>query len=163
MADADTAPADQPAGSGGNTFADRLNHLFETVYPIERGSPYTDAEVARAVDVSKTYIGNLRKGRSTNPGYELIKDLADFFKVPVAAFFDGEEGEEVRRNLHLLGALKEAGVRQIALRTVASLPDEALGALVPMLEHLGKSDGTRGRMRPRHTAASDGPDTPAGT
>lgn len=163
MADAHAAQSDQPTEPEGNTFADRLNHLFETVYPVERGYPYTDAEVARAVDVSKTYIGNLRKGKSTNPGYELIKDLADFFKVPVAAFFEGDEGEEVRRNLHLLGALKEAGVRQIALRTVASLPDEALGALVPMLEHLGKADGTRGRMQPRRSAPDGDPGTAAGS
>ncbi|MFQ6197673.1 helix-turn-helix domain-containing protein [Streptomyces sp. NPDC000405] len=150
MADRDPSHADKPAGE--QSFADRLNTLFATAHPAERG-PYANAEVARAVNVSATYIGNLRSGTSTNPGYELLKNLAQHFNVPVAYFFDADDRGEAREDIAFLGFLKEAGVRQVALRTVASLDTDALDALIPVLKHLsGTQAGSRKKTQPRRPA-----------
>ncbi|WP_329317177.1 helix-turn-helix domain-containing protein (plasmid) [Streptomyces sp. NBC_01278] len=153
MADQDAAHADDSATADA-TFGDRLNRLFENVHPKDRG-PYSNAEVARAVDVSETYIGNLRKGKSTNPGYELLQGLAAHFNVPVAYFFDGSDGEKIREDLELLQALKDVGARQVALRTVAVLPEEDVQALMPILEHLkSQQKASRGRMAPRRSGSA---------
>ena len=45
-------------------------------------------QVADAVGVSKAHIWELEGARSTNPGLELIKRLADHFKVTVTFFSD---------------------------------------------------------------------------
>ena len=54
-----------------NTFAARLNRLFDTVYPPGRG-PHTSAEViaalkAEGVTMSAPYLSQLRSGNRTNP------------------------------------------------------------------------------------------------
>jgi len=57
----------------GGLLADRLDHLFRTVHPKDRG-PYTPAEVAEGINktvgdrtISSTYIWQLRTGRRDNP------------------------------------------------------------------------------------------------
>ncbi|MFG2986157.1 helix-turn-helix domain-containing protein [Streptomyces sp. NPDC048258] len=154
----DTARADEPAEPDQDTFAARLNRLFETIHPADRG-PWTNAEVARAVSVSPTYVGNLRKGTSSNPTLAQMTALADFFGVPVKYFVDDGEGEKVREDLALLSALKGVGARQIALRTVAALDDDALNALVPVLKHLGKAQA--GRRMPTGRAGEAAPGDPS--
>ena len=54
-------------------FADRLDHLFRTVHPKDRG-PYTTAEAADAINaatgekmISGTYLWLLRTGQRDNP------------------------------------------------------------------------------------------------
>src|ERR1700722_11289166 len=54
-------------------FAERLDRLFRTVHPKDRG-PYTPAEVAEAINeaagdkvVSGTYLWLLRTGQRDNP------------------------------------------------------------------------------------------------
>ncbi|ASQ93460.1 helix-turn-helix transcriptional regulator [Streptomyces sp. 11-1-2] len=143
---ADSARADEPVAKAEGTFAARLNGLFETVHPSDRG-PWNNAEVARAIGVSPTYIGHLRKGKSDNPTLAQMTALADFFGVPVKYFVDDGKGEKVREDVALLQALKEVGARQVALRTVvqtaAELPVDALKSLVPVLQHLKKAQARR--------------------
>ena len=45
-------------------------------------------QVADAVGVSKAHIWELEGAKSTNPGLELLKKLADHFKVTVGFFSD---------------------------------------------------------------------------
>ncbi|MER5968855.1 helix-turn-helix transcriptional regulator [Streptomyces sp. NPDC002055] len=170
MREVDPSPAEVP--NAVETLAHRLNRLFETCHPADRG-PYTNAEVARIInekarekgdksgEISETYIGYLRKGKRDNPTKRHLESLAEFFGVPARYFFDDGDGERVREDLALLHALKGVGARQVALRTVASLDEDALDALVPVLKHLGNAHGTRGRMRPRTGRAPGSPtDTP---
>src|SRR5262245_11519515 len=89
------------------TFADRLNHLFETVHPRDRG-PYSDREVADAINaesdgkrIDRSYIWMLRTGRRDNPTLKHIEALAEFFGVPPAYFFDDATAEQVARELEL--------------------------------------------------------------
>ena len=74
-------------------FAERLDRLFRTVYPKDRG-PYTPAEVAEAINqaaenkvVSGTYLWLLRTGQRDNPTMKHLIAIARFFGVPPTYFF----------------------------------------------------------------------------
>lgn len=121
------------------TLADRLNHLFATIHPPGRG-PYTNAEVEDAIrgaggSISEQYIHLLRNGKRDNPTYKHLEALAKFFDVPVAYFFDDSVAETYSAELRLLGALRDARVRNVALRA-ATLSPQALNAIAGVLEQL---------------------------
>ncbi|MEU8586798.1 hypothetical protein AB0C59_07280 [Streptomyces sp. NPDC048664] len=146
-----TEPSDRqprPAALGLST---RLNRLFETMHPKERGS-YSSREVADAIaarggSISEDEIEHLRDGRWDPTSYEQFETLAAFFGVPVAYFVDDDTAARVSSDLDLVDALKQQGVgtRQIALRAVADLDEDALEALVPVIQHLRQA-GRRQRM-----------------
>ncbi|MER6316468.1 helix-turn-helix transcriptional regulator [Streptomyces sp. NPDC001581] len=143
------APSVESAVPSAATLAARLSHLFEVVHPRTRG-PYTDEEVAQAVtdrggDLSASSIAALRNGGWDDPTSKQLRALAEVFGVPVAFFFDDAVASKVSDDLALLNAFKEAGARKVALRTVAELDEEALTALVPVIEHLSRA-GKRRRM-----------------
>src|SRR5690348_12539136 len=79
--------------AGRESFASKLNRLFEIVVPPGRG-PYTDTEVSTALSaagikgVSHSYLRYLRRGERDNPSLATIQALARFFGVPAAYFFD---------------------------------------------------------------------------
>ncbi|MFD6465383.1 helix-turn-helix domain-containing protein [Streptomyces goshikiensis] len=138
-----------PARTSAAVLAARLNHLFGIVHPRGRG-PYTNDEVAQSVvsrggDISASSIQALRTGTVDDPTSTQLQALADFFGVPVPFFFDEAVASKVSDDLTLLNAFKEAGARKVALRAVAELDEDALTALVPVIEHLGKA-GKRQRM-----------------
>jgi transcriptional regulator with XRE-family HTH domain len=103
----------RPARAG--NLARRLNHLFATVHPRDRG-PYSNDEVARAIrtqggDISKAYIAYLRNGTRDNPTMHHLEALATFFGVKPAYFFDDDVAAEVDSMLLRLVALREAGLQ----------------------------------------------------
>ncbi|MEV5777804.1 helix-turn-helix transcriptional regulator [Streptomyces antimycoticus] len=156
MTKRDPDHADGSAGLGEQkTFAARLNQLFKTVHPADRG-PWTNAETARAIGVSETYIGYLRKGVRDNPTLAQMQALADFFGVPAAYFVDNGEGEQVRQDLELLSKLKDMGVRQIALRTIAEMSEDSVTSVLPVLQHLAaEQQGTHGRRMQSRSSPKD--------
>src|SRR5688572_29517300 len=101
-----------PTGSR-RTLADRLNHLFAAVIPAERnGKPYTNHDVATGIraqggDISSSYLGELRNGNRTNPGLRHIEELARFFNVAPAYFFDDSATDQIADELAELRALRE--------------------------------------------------------
>ena len=124
------AVAEEPL-SAGRLLADRLDYLFRTVHPKDRG-PYTPAEVAQAINVtagerviSSTYVWQLRTGRRDNPTQKHLSALG--------AFFDAVPPE-------LIAALKNDEVRDMALRTVG-LSDRALRAIKNMIENARAVEG----------------------
>ena len=123
--------------------AARLNELFAVARPNGRPE-FADAEVAAAVTASGTEITAeqveaLRAGAWSSPTPAQLRSLADFFGVPSAYFTDDGVAARVSEDLAILRAFKDVGARQIALRAVVELDDEALSALAPMIEHLGKA------------------------
>jgi len=79
--------------------ADRLDGLFQTVHPKDRG-PYTPGEVAGAVNqaagervISSTYVWQLRTGRRDNPTQRHLSALATFFGVSPMYFFEETEAD----------------------------------------------------------------------
>ncbi|MGW0580430.1 helix-turn-helix domain-containing protein [Streptomyces sp. NPDC002920] len=158
------AHAGEPKGTSDPTkrFAARLDQLFREVHPADRG-PWTNAEAARAIGVSETYIGYLRKGSRDNPTLSQMQALAKFFGVPATYFVDNGEGESARADVELLAQLKGMGVRQIALRTLAEMSDDSVTSVLPVMQRLAetqaKEQGPRGRrMRPRDSSKKQGSD-----
>ena len=136
---ANGTPPRQPAGGpDGSTFAARLDHLFRTVHPHGRGE-YSYREVAKAIDdrhgptISASYLNQLRTGVKDNPTKRHIEALATFFGVPAAYFFDAGAAARIDAELDLLAALRDSGVRQIAMRA-AGLPPQGLESVRQMIE-----------------------------
>ena len=152
----ETGPAANPEEGGPGSpalppapaLAARLNLLFSVVQPNGR-PPLTDQAAAEAATAGGTptsaaQIAALRAGAldglpddSRTPAR--LARLADVFGVPSAYFFDEEVAARVAEDLAILKAFKDVGARRIALRAVAALDEEALSALVPMIEHLRRA------------------------
>ncbi|MBT2506992.1 Secondary metabolite protein [Streptomyces sp. ISL-98] len=103
------------------TFAELLDYLFREVHPKGRG-PYTYAEVSQGirdtsgVTISSSAIQQLRTGTNTNPKMQTIRALAGFFGVNPGYFFDEAEAERQRAEIHVVAAMRDQGVRRVALR-----------------------------------------------
>lgn len=139
------------------TLAEKLNRLFETVHPRDRGE-YSLEEVAEGIRrqggaaISGQYVWQLRRGTRDNPSMRQLEALAQFFGVPTAYFFDDEATARIDAQLELLVALRDASVQELALRA-AGLSPESLRAIAGMIEHArsleGLPDGDHERKRPR--------------
>jgi transcriptional regulator with XRE-family HTH domain len=71
--------------------ADKLEKLFDEVRKPD-GSKYTQTEVVEGTNgvLTRVYLWKLRTGRATNPGFHIIKALADFFGVDTNYFSEEE-------------------------------------------------------------------------
>lgn len=129
----------------GHTLAQRLDHLFRTVHPRDRG-PYSYVEVAKAIEerggptISSTYIWQLRTGARDNPTKRHLEALAAFFGVSPAYFFDDAEAARVDARLLLLTMLRHTGARQIAAR-LPGLSTDSIEVLAEMVAHLRQLEG----------------------
>jgi transcriptional regulator with XRE-family HTH domain len=127
------------------TLAEKLNLLFQTVHPRNRGE-YSAEEVAQAIEemggptISPSYIWYLRTGRRDNPTRKHLEALARFFGVSPAYFLDDEAAERIDAQLDLLAALRDAGVREIALRA-SGLSPLSLDAIREMINHVRQLEG----------------------
>lgn len=135
------------------TLAEKLNHLFAAVHPAGQ-SPYSNEEVAAAIQdrggpsISGTYIWLLRKGQRDNPTKKHLEALAEFFGVPPAYFFDDDTAAQLRAELDLLAALRDASVREIALR-VAELSPDSLDAIRGMIDQVRQLEARTNPKRRR--------------
>ncbi len=134
-----------PEAAGPRTLAEKLDHLFRTVHPPGRGE-YSFQEVADAIrarggpTISATYLWQLRRGVRDNPTKKHLEALADFFGVSPAYFFDDESAARIDTQLEMLAALRDANVRQIALRAVGLSPD-SLNVVAEMIERVSQLEG----------------------
>ncbi|HEY9392258.1 MAG TPA: XRE family transcriptional regulator [Mycobacteriales bacterium] len=135
------------AAAGGGTLAARIDRLFGVVRRPD-GQQYSHEEVARACreatgeSFSATYLWQLRTGRRDNPTKRHLEALAAFFQVPPAYFFDDEQGAAIEAELDLLGALRDASVRNLALRAV-SLSPEALDTVTDIVDAIARRESRR--------------------
>jgi transcriptional regulator with XRE-family HTH domain len=155
------------------TLAEKLDHLFRTVHPRHRGEFSLEeaaAEIGRrgGATISANYLWLLRKGRRDNPTKKHLEALADLFGISPLYFFDDEAAEQIDAELELLGALRDAGVRHLALRAAALTP-QTVQALTEMVERARQIEGVpdtpgvaprprRGRPWPAPAAGADPPD-----
>jgi transcriptional regulator with XRE-family HTH domain len=129
------------------TLAHKIDKLFQVVRRPNHES-YSNEEVARACreatgeTFSATYLWQLRTGRRDNPTKRHLEALAQFFQVPPAYFFDDEQGASIAEELELLGALRDAGVRDVALRAVNLSPD-GLTTISDMIEAIARREASR--------------------
>ena len=150
------------------TLADKIDHLFRTIHPRDRDEFGYD-EVAAAIQdrgglsVSANYLWLLRTGRRTNPTIKYVEALAKFFGVPPAYFFDDAEAAHIDSELELLTALRDTGVRELALRA-ATLTPEFLTTLSAMLDQVAEHQrppGGEGARRPGPAGAPEGDEAPS--
>jgi transcriptional regulator with XRE-family HTH domain len=133
------------SSAGDRSLAAKLDHLFRTVRP-RTGGEYSFEEVAEGVrerggpTISATYVWQLRRGVRDNPTKRHLEALAGFFGVPPAYFFDDEAAERINAELELLNALRDASVRQIALRALGLSP-RSLNAITDMVERVRELEG----------------------
>lgn len=125
------------------TFAARLNRLFDTVYPPGRG-PHTSAEVIAAlksegITMSAPYLSQLRSGNRTNPSAATMAALANFFRIQPEYFTDDEYYENLDEELTWLAAVRQDGVRNIAL-AAAELSPEAKQELMERADELRNAE-----------------------
>ena len=130
-------------------FAQRLDHLFRTVHPKDRG-PYTPAEAAEAINgaagdrvVSGTYLWLLRTGKRDNPTMKHLMAIARFFAVPPTYFFPDDSLDENAVPAEVTAALGDEKVREMALRA-AGLSDRSLRAITDMINSARMVEGLPG-------------------
>ena len=88
-------------------------------------------KVADAVGISKAHVFNLEKGLTANPSMELVKSLADLFKVRVADLV-GENPEAEGEPAEMVAMFRD-------LKKLAE-PDRELIRM--MMEQMKKRQGT---------------------
>jgi transcriptional regulator with XRE-family HTH domain len=127
-------------------FAQRLDRLFRTVHPKDRG-PYTPAEVAGAINaeagervVSGTYLWLLRTGQRDNPTMRHLIAIARFFGVPPAYFFPDDTAGQGAVPAEVVAALSDDKVREMTLRA-AGLSDRSLKAITDMINSARTVEG----------------------
>ena len=78
-------------------FSKKLNSLFDEKRKSD-GSKYSQTEVIEGTKgvLTRVYLWKLRTGRASNPGYQIIKAIADFFGVDPSYFFGEEDQVAVR-------------------------------------------------------------------
>ena len=133
------------------TLAEKIETLFDVVRRPNR-ELFSNEDVARACrersgeSFSATYLWQLRTGRRDNPTKRHLEVLADFFHVPVAYFFDDDQGAAIAKELELLGALRDAHVRSLALRAVTLSP-EGMGTVSDMIDVIARREKSRRQER----------------
>jgi transcriptional regulator with XRE-family HTH domain len=142
--------------SKGRALSEKLDTLLKTVQPLRR--EYTNDEIARGCTeagkgtFSKTYVWQLRTGQRDNPTKRHLEALAAFFGVPVTYFFDDETAARVDSQLALATALRDAGVRDAALR-ISNLDDANRQSILRIVQEITQmysspSDGRRTTVEP---------------
>ena len=101
--------------------AERLNHLFATVPRPDRQGYWTNeqaaAELARlGTPMSHAYLSQLRTGKRDNPSARHLAAIAELFAVPMEYFFNTEIADKIDADLRLLAAIRDSGVKGVALR-----------------------------------------------
>lgn len=108
------------------TLADKINRLFATIHPPDRG-PWSNQDVERwlsehaaedGLTISANYLALLRNGQRDNPTMRNVQAMAKFFQVDPGYFLrDDADTEQTYADLELLGAIRDnEQVKTIALR-----------------------------------------------
>ncbi|GAA2679504.1 helix-turn-helix domain-containing protein [Streptomyces lunalinharesii] len=119
------------------TLSERLNELIASVYPDERTRPGY-ARLAKEIrektggGISGTYLWELATGRKSNVTIRQLEALARYFGVPPEYFFNEEVSRRVSAELALASALRDARIRNIALRANGLSPT-ILNAILAMV------------------------------
>ncbi|MER7024014.1 MULTISPECIES: XRE family transcriptional regulator [Streptomyces] len=137
-----------------SSLAEKIDKLFTTIRPNGREYSYEKvaAECAQlsGSTFSKTYVWQLRTGQRDNPTKRHLEALAAFFRVPAAYFFDDCTTERIDSQLAIASAMRNADVRDIALRAMR-MDDNGRRSLariiqeVSALQDRSRADTHRGR------------------
>ena len=143
----------------GSDLAVKLNKLFEVMRKpsLPQLSNVAAAEAITkqtGVSISSAYLWQLRNGMKTNPTVQHLRAIADFFGVPASYLIDRDTDQKIDAQLTLLQALRDSGVRDLAMRAHGLTP-QALNSLAAMVDHARQLEQlppvapSRGRRRRR--------------
>lgn len=134
------------SGETSNDLSKKINYLFETVHPRNRG-PWSHPEVHRATGISIGTLSELRNGKNVNPTMETLRRLADFFGVDPAYFFDTPKSIAIReqleqvKGLQVLATVMQNSDAELVVARMAELSSHSLHALAQMVETLRGLEG----------------------
>lgn len=145
------------------TLADKLEYLFDRVRPTakelgpheEAGRKYTTKEVANKINeaaerdgtgvtISAAYVGEMRRGVTTDPRTSHVKALAEAFGVDPAFFVDSRVTRRVQEQIDLLNELRQMKVQQVALRRLLlgqGLSDDSTRLIEQLVDRCRKLEG----------------------
>lgn len=141
-------------------FDQRLNELIAALYPDERKRPGY-ARLAKEIrettggTISGTYLWELATAQKCNVTLELLDVLAEFFGVPAEYFLNEDTADRVNAQLRLAVALRDARVRNLALRA-EGLSAESLDALLIMVDAARKVQNLASVEDEEQATAPDG-------
>jgi transcriptional regulator with XRE-family HTH domain len=126
--------------------ARRLDHLFLTVHPPDRG-PYSLREAAEGINqaagtklISAAYLSQLRNGERAEPSHSRLAAVAQFFGVDVRYFSDDDIARRTDAELDVLATLRDSGVYGLAVRA-AGLSERSLEAVRAVIENARRLEG----------------------
>ncbi len=120
----------------------KLNKLFGIMHKASQ-PPLSNAAAAEAitdktgVSISAAYLWQLRNGMKTNPTVTHLRAIAQFFGVAPSYLIDPGIDPDIDAQLNLLEAMRDAGVRDLAMRA-SGLTPQALNNLAAMVDHARK-------------------------
>lgn len=127
-------------------FARRLEHLFATIHPADRGQ-YTNREVAEEINqaagrqvLSHTYLWQLRNGKRDKPSHDRVVAIAEFFGVSPAYFSDDDVAASTDAQLKDIAILRDRGVRGLALRA-QGLSEKTIASFIAMMDNAREIEG----------------------
>ncbi|WP_231999854.1 helix-turn-helix domain-containing protein [Mycobacterium sp. 1245852.3] len=103
------------------------------------------------VSISSAYLWQLRAGLKVNPTLQHLRAIAQFFGVPPSYLIDPDVNTEVDAQLGLLQALRDTGVRELAMRA-SGLTPQAIESLTAMVDHVRRLE----HLPPVDDQAKDG-------
>ncbi len=108
------------------SLAEKLNRLYEAAHG-PGSKPPTNKSVAEGVSalgtpISESFIYYLRTGQRDNPTKKHLEGIARYFGIPTGYFFDEDESQQIYEELELVTAMRDADVRQLALRSSQMSP-----------------------------------------
>lgn len=124
------------------SLADKLTYLFDHVRRPD-GRKYTLEQVAQAVarttgrSCTRQYLSNLCSGSKDNPTMDVLEALAGHFDVSPAYFFDDKKSAEIVDQINLALALRDGGVREIALRALLELDPKDVPVVTDVIKAIG--------------------------
>lgn len=136
-AESDRAPDGAPNDS---ELSVKLNKLFK-IMRKPSDPPLSNAAAAEAitrqtgVSISPAYLWQLRNGVKANPTVQHLRAIAEFFGVPASYLIDRGPDPGIDAQLNLLQALRDSGVRDLALRA-SGLTPQAINSLAAMIDHI---------------------------
>jgi transcriptional regulator with XRE-family HTH domain len=94
---------------------------------------------SQGIRISAPYVSQLRSGARTRPSRSAIEGIADFFRVDPEYFTDAYYRRLVDEELDLLAAMRDEGVRRVAVR-VAGLSPHAVDEIARRVEELRRKE-----------------------
>jgi transcriptional regulator with XRE-family HTH domain len=131
----------EPAGAPSDSeLSVKLNKLFDTMRkpsaPLLSNAAAAEAITKQTgVSISPAYIWQLRTGVKTNPTVQHLRAIAKFFGVSPSYLIDPGVHPEIDAQLDLLQALRDSGVRDLAMRAHGLTP-ESLNSVASMVDHV---------------------------